>query len=210
MKNRQRKSLRLKHYDYSQCGAYFITVCTQNREHRFGAIVDRNMLLNDAGYMIEKWYFELENKFSGLQCDACIIMPNHVHFVVVMGEYADIGEFIETGGHAEMGGHVGPPLRDAAMFVGADLRVRPGSSVRPDSSVRTALPQVMQWFKTMTTNAYINGVKNLAWPAFDKKLWQRNYYEHIVRDEVSLHGIREYINSNPLNWQYDDLNDFAT
>jgi hypothetical protein len=64
---------------------------------------------------------------------------------------------------------------------------------------------VMDWFKTMTTNEYIRGVKNLGWPPFDRKLWQRNYYEHIIRDEQSYERIAEYIISNPAKWQDDKL-----
>jgi len=63
---------------------------------------------------------------------------------------------------------------------------------------------MIQWFKTMTTNEYISGVKKSRWPAFDGKLWQRNYYEHIIRDEKSLEKTREYIVGNPLNWDDDD------
>jgi REP element-mobilizing transposase RayT len=86
-----RRSIRLKNYDYSQEGAYFITICTQNRECLFGEIhldvgadlcVCPNMILNDAGKMIEKWYFELENKFLDFKCDESVIMPNHFHCII--------------------------------------------------------------------------------------------------------------------------------
>ena len=71
------RSIRLKGYDYSQAGAYFVTICTQNRECLFGEIVDKEMILNDPGRMVEKWYRELENKFADIVCDQCAIMPNH-------------------------------------------------------------------------------------------------------------------------------------
>ena len=77
-----RKSIRLKNYDYSQAGLYFVTICTQNRLHLFGEIVDDEMVLNDAGLMVEKWYYELENKFTDMKCREMIIMPNHFHCIV--------------------------------------------------------------------------------------------------------------------------------
>ena len=69
----------------------------------------------------------------------------------------------------------------------------------------SGLPTVIQWFKTMTTNMYIRGVKYHNWPPFNKKLWQRNYYEHIIRNEDDLRMIREYIHFNPLGWAEDEL-----
>ncbi|MGB9853103.1 MAG: transposase, partial [Candidatus Kapaibacteriota bacterium] len=66
------------------------------------------------------------------------------------------------------------------------------------------LHKIVQWFKTMTTNEYIRNVKNNGWEPFDKKLWQRNYYEHIIRNEKELNKIREYIINNPLNWTSDE------
>ncbi|PXF56977.1 MAG: hypothetical protein C4B58_11525 [Deltaproteobacteria bacterium] len=166
-----RRSIRLKGYDYSQTGAYFVTICTQNRECLFGKIVDKEMILNDPGRMVEKWYRELENKFADIVCDQCTIMPNHIHFV------------IQTG-------------------VGADLRVCPDTGEHIGSPLHT----VIQWFKTMTTNEYIRGVKQNGWSTFPGKLWQRNYYEHIVRNENELNRIREYIVNNPLQWELDREN----
>ena len=70
--------------------------------------------------------------------------------------------------------------------------------------IGSPLHKIVQWFKTMTTNDYINHVKNNNWKPFNKKLWQRNYYEHIIRNEIELNKIRQYIINNPLNWEKDD------
>jgi REP element-mobilizing transposase RayT len=67
----------------------------------------------------------------------------------------------------------------------------------------------MQWFKTMTTNEYIRCVKTHAWPLFDGRLWQRNYYEHVIRSEESLNRIRQYILDNPARWEFDRENPAA-
>ena len=174
-----RRSIRLRGYDYAQNGLYFVTVCTQGRLCLFGDVVDGVMKLNDAGLMIERWYFDLKNKFPDIQCGEFVCMPNHVHAIVVN--------------------------------VGADLCVRPDSPAQtgqthrsaPTGVVGTSLSRVVQWFKTMSTNEYIRGVKQHGWQPFTAKLWQRNYYEHIIRDEDSYLKIADYIQTNPQRWPED-------
>ncbi len=189
-----RRSIRLKGYNYAQAGAYFITICTQGRAHLFGDIVDGGMRLNDAGHMIERWYAELANKFSDIQCGEYIVMPNHFHGIIInvgadrcvcpdgAGACPD-----GTGGDIAKGAHVGAPLQGAFQQ-------------------NTTVPSVVQWFKTMTTNAYIRGVKQSGWLRFDKKLWQRNYWEHIIRNDNEHQRIAQYIRNNPTQWQQDPLN----
>ena len=175
-----RRSIRLRGYDYSQAGAYFVTICTQNHECLFGKIVDREMRLNVAGEMVERWYSELTNKFLDIECDEFVCMPNHVHFI--------------------------------AVNVGADRCVRPGSVPRQTRGehIGSPLHRVVQWFKTMSTNEYIRGVKQNGWRPFAAKLWQRNYWEHIVRNEQEMNRIQEYIQNNPAQWEMDKLNpDYA-
>ena len=77
-----RKSIRLKGYDYSQAGLYFITICCQNKVHLFGNVINKQMILNDAGKMIEKWFNELQNKFPDVKCHEMVVMPNHIHFII--------------------------------------------------------------------------------------------------------------------------------
>ena len=164
-----RKSPRLSGYDYSQEGAYFVTVCVQDRLYLFGKVVDGNMRLNPAGQMIGKWWKELERKFPSLKIDEYyVVMPNHFHGIVFIPEQS--APMIE-------GGHAGPPLQ-----------------------------KIVQWFKTMTTNEYIHGVKEHGWPQFQGSLWQRSFYDHVIRDEASLNRIREYISTNPLRWDLDREN----
>lgn len=201
-----RHSIRLKGYDYSKAGLYFITICCQNRACLFGHIIDGEMVLNDAGTMIEKWYYELATKFPEMKCDEMIIMPNHFH-CIVNNVGADprvcpdnnapsiqLGEPIILGEPIQLGEHVGSPQRVGSSNID-------GSSQR----VGSPIPRVVQWFKTMTTNEYIRGVKSFGWAPFDGKLWQRNYYEHIIRDEKSYHNIKQYIVNNPINWKNDKL-----
>ncbi len=214
MNHGNRKSIRLKGYDYSRAGFYFITICTQNHDNLFGKIVNspppvnhfeknqntpsgqpgqshkftptdlenhQKMQLNDAGWMIKKWYIELENKFPDIKCRDMIIMPNHFHCII---------ENITSQTH----------------------HTNSTKSVICSEHTDSSLYCVMQWFKTMTTNEYIRGVKKYAWKRFDKKMWQRNYWEHIVRNESELFHISQYIQNNPQNWKKDKLNgtDFTT
>lgn len=184
-----RKSIRLKGYDYSQAGLFFITICVQDRKCLFGEIVNGAMILNDAGQMVEKWYRELENKYPDKKCHEMVVMPNHFHCII-----------------------------ENVVTVWADLRVCPydtpnQSIITPTVSIDappvsgehkgSPLHRAVQWFKTMSTNEYIRGVKNLGWEPFNGKLWQRNYWEHIIRDEQSYQRISEYIINNPKNWNND-------
>jgi putative transposase len=160
----RRRSIRLKGYDYSRAGAYFLTICCQNRACLLGEIVDGEMRLNASGRMVWHWVKELARKFPDIEHDEFVCMPNHVHAILI--------------------------------HVGADLRVRPGTNLR----------KAVQWFKTMTTNGYIQGVRQSGWPAFSGRLWQRNYFERVIRDETELGRIRAYIAANPANWKEDAEN----
>ena len=163
-----RKSIRLKNYDYSSNGYYFVTICTQNREKLFGEIVGATLCgrPNNPDKLIVKWLLELENKFKGVKIDEYIVMPNHIHFTIK-----------RTGDHTGLtGDHTGSPLRD-----------------------------IIGWFKTMTTNEYIAGVKDGRFMPFKGRLWQRNYYEHIIRNYDDYINIADYIQNNPLKWEEDKL-----
>ena len=198
-----RRSIRLKGYDYSQAGLYFITICCQNHICRFGTIENGEMVLNDAGQMIEKWCAELTNKFPDIELDRYVIMPNHYHAIIVNnGCGAMVGADLRVcpdenmrvqGAHAGKGAHAGAPLPNAKTGEHDILGEHTGSP----------LHAVVQWFKTMTTNEYIRGVNNLGWQRFDKKLWQRNYWEHIIRNDKSYQRIADYIVNNPASWEND-------
>ena len=182
-----RRSIRLQGYDYSQAGAYFVTVCTQNRECLFGEIVNGEMLLNDAGKTIQSVWDEIPAHYPGIDIDASIVMPNHIHGIVVIVGAAPCG-------------------RPRPAPCG-----RPGLAHSQDGQARgpaptgLSLPDVVHRFKTMTTKRYADGVKRNGWSMFPGKLWQRNYWEHIVRNEPELNRIREYIHTNPAQWELDSL-----
>ena len=171
-----RKSIRLKNYDSSSNGYYFVTICTQNREKLFGEIVGATLCgrPNNPDKLIVKWLLELENKFKGVKIDEYIVMPNHIHFIIKRtGDHTG-----STGDHTgSTGAHTGSPL----------------------------LRDIIGWFKTMTTNEYIAGVKDGRFMPFKGRLWQRNYYEHIIRNYDDYINIADYIQNNPLKWEEDKL-----
>jgi len=174
------RSIRLKGYDYSQAGLYFITICTQNRLCLFGEIENGEMILNDPGIMIEHQWQELIYCFDNIKLHEFIVMPNHFHGII---------EFVRV------------PL------VGTQNVEQPPTMGQPQTGqpqgIAPTVGDVVGAFKSLSTNEYIRGVKNNGWSRFNKKLWQRNYYEHIIRDEKSCYQIWEYVQTNPLKWQDD-------
>jgi putative transposase len=219
----RRNSLRLKGYDYSQPGLYFLTICCQDRMPCFGYIIHSKMHLSDAGKMIEKWYFELENKFPHIKCHAMVVMPDHFHCMIEIitkgqtyvsahspnanhGDHGDHGDHANPGENANPGrGEHANPGRGEHANPGRGENANPGRGEHANPGrgehIGSPLPLVIQWFKTMTTNEYIRGVKTLNWVPFNKKLWQRNYHDIIVRDNHAFQTISTYILQNPRKWK---------
>ncbi|MEY8767281.1 transposase [Francisella philomiragia] len=193
---RNRKKLRLKNYDYSSDGAYFVTICVNNRECLFGDIVGDEMILNDAGLMLQNCYLELQNKFENMQCGEFVVMPNHFHCVIHLYNKINVGA------------NPCSCTNEGAAQKRADIESAPtNNTVGVESiSTRVSLPRIIQTFKRQTTIEYIDGVKTKNWQPFDKRLWQRNYYEHIIRNEQSYFEICQYIRDNPQKLIMDSLN----
>ena len=170
-----RRSLRLQGYDYMQAGAYFVTTCTQSRECLFGEIMDEEMRLNKAGQMVQSVWNELPQHYTGIVIDAFIVMPNHVHGIIVLG-------------------------------VGAGPSACPTPGQPQEITSTLSLAAVVHRFKSLTTARYRHGVSQNNWRSFPGRLWQRNYYEHIIRNEEELRSLRQYILDNPEQWALDQEN----
>ncbi len=165
MKLPERKKNRLKNYDYSQEGCYFVTLCTHNRQNLF--VLEQSRVGNDLcvvpslqNEIIHKWIKETENKFQNIKFEKYVIMPDHLHFIVNIKER-----------------HIGRSLRD-----------------------------IMQFFKTMTTNDYIKNIKNGNLKPFDKKIWQKSYYDHIIRNQDDYNEKWDYIENNPQKCDLTNIN----
>ncbi|MCI0595059.1 MAG: hypothetical protein L0Z48_00785 [candidate division Zixibacteria bacterium] len=178
-----RRSIRLKEYDYAQAGAYFVTVCTQGREDFFGEIKNGEMVLNGAGKMVQTAWDALPERFPEIELDEFMVMPNHVHGIIVMGG----APLVSTVG--------GAPGEDRT-----DAKNRAGTRPAP------TLGEIVGVFKSITTLEYVRAIKRCHWPPFPGRLWQRNYFEHIIRNEKTLAKIREYIVNNPQRWRFDREN----
>ncbi len=184
-----RRSIRLKGYDYSHSGAYFVTTCTQNRECLFGEVKNEKVKLNPVGEMIQEIWEGLPQYHLGFEMGEFVVMPNHIHGIIVLTENVGVG------------------LRAYPPIETAEPKQKAGQPQRVAPTI--TLSDIVHHFKSYTTARYRERVENADWPPFPGRLWQRNYYEHIIRSEKSLNKIREYITNNPIRWQFDRDNPVA-
>ncbi|NQU66398.1 MAG: transposase [Candidatus Marinimicrobia bacterium] len=168
-----RRSIRLKGYDYSQPGAYFVTMCTQNRKMLFGDVVGGEMNLNDYGKLVELEWFKTEKMRTNIRLDAFVVMPNHLHGIIVIDDCWGTEHRAPTVLHS-------PTIEQFGK------------------STSNSIPTIIRGFKSAVTTQ-INAMRHSP----GTKLWQRNYYEHIIRTERELQRIQQYIVENPLKWEND-------
>jgi putative transposase len=187
-----RRSIRLPGYDYSRAGAYFVTICIQNRLCLLGDIINEKIFLTDSGFMVASVWQELPNFYPNVQIDVFQIMPNHFHGIIVL-----------QGIHDQSSVGAGP-CACPNTFLGRPRGI--GQAQGPAPTKILSLPDVVHRFKTMTTKRYVDGVKQLGWAPFPGKFWQRNYYEHVIRNQKEMDEIREYITNNPKQWDLDQEN----
>ena len=173
---RNRQSLRLPCFDYSSPGFYFITICIKNREHLFGTISNGVMLSNAFGEVAEGIWTEIDQNYPQAKTGAFIVMPNHVHGIIEIKQ----------------------PLVGAIH----ELHLRNEESVLdPNQRRKMQIPLIVGRYKVQVSKQI-----NLLRKTPGASVWQRNYYEHIIRNEESLHCIREYIALNPSLWEKDRFN----
>jgi putative transposase len=175
----QRKQIRLKDYHYSSPGWYYLTICTQNRQCLLGEIINDRMVLNQTGKIVDRIIKQLSNRYQNINLDIYQIMPNHIHIIIHI-----------TNNNNNVGAGYSRP--------------------------KTTLGQIVAWFKYQSTKHInnINGLKNPTdngsenpTPTGERKftkIFQRNYYEHIIRNEEELNKVKQYIADNVVNWQEDE------
>lgn len=176
-----RRSIRLDGYDYAESGAYFVTICTQDHLCLFGEIVDGDMRANALGRIVQETWQDLPDHYPRVELDAFVVMPNHVHMIVILTQ---------------------DPHPVGAGFKPA-LAHGPGTT--PDVPKRYGLAEITRAFKTFSARQ-INKCRRVQ----GIPVWQRNYYEHIIRNERALNYIRRYIVENPQRWAQDRENPAAT
>ncbi len=171
---RNRRSIRLQGYDYRQSGAYFVTVCTQNRMCLFGDITDNKMVLNNAGQVARQCWNDIPCHFPHVELDACVIMPNHIHGIIVITD----------------------------VTVGANVRAKNLSPLQPKQRPRGTSKTI----GSMVRGFKIGVTKWMRQNMSVEHVWQRGFYEHIIRNEVELNRTRKYITENPERWAMDREN----
>ena len=158
-----RRSIRLPSYDYSRAGAYFVTLCIQGRECLLGEVVNDRVELSDMGHFVKEAWEGLAMQYSYVELDEYVVMPNHLHGVIVI------------------------------------------SSETPSVTERKSLGRVIGAFKTISTKQ-INSMRSIS----GQSIWQRSYYEHIIRNDGELNRVREYVMNNPMQWHLDTENPKAS
>jgi REP element-mobilizing transposase RayT len=194
-----RRSIRLKGYDYTQPGAYFVTICVQNHECMFGNVVNGEMMLNEWGIIVKTIWDGLPQKYTHIDINEYIIMPNHFHGIITVGARSARPATTTTTRPAIT-------TRPQTNTDGETGRADPAITTRPQTNTdgetgradpAPTMGQIVAYFKYQTT-------KLIDAPT---KLWQRNYFEHIIRDDAEYQRIADYIQNNPLNWQIDKFNE---
>lgn len=173
MTGKRRSKLRLEGYDYARGGVYFVTICTRERAPLFGEVILGEMVLNEAGRSVVKSWQELKDRFSRVDLDAFVVMPDHIHGVVVLRWHWETKTIC-----------------------------RPGVTRLPtqDMPIHQTLSAIVGAFKSITTVRYTRGVRYEGWRPFRKKLWQRGFFDRVFRDERALDNVRRYIANNPRSY----------
>ena len=220
-----RRSIRLKGYDYSQAGLYFITICCDNRMCLFGNVVNGEMELNDAGKIAYACWMEIPNHFPNAVLHEHIVMPNHVHGIVElvgakhfspdMPDMPDMPEMPNTSNASNTPNEYFPDNNRAKHF-SPDMPNTSNTSNTPNEyfpdnnrakgfsplrSPSKTIGSVVRGFKIGVTKWFRNTMADDFPP--QRQVWQRNYHEHIIRNEQSYQTISEYIINNPTKWADD-------
>lgn len=184
-----RKSIWLKTYDYSSSGYYFVTICVKDRECLFGEIKNAEMRLNNYGGIVRDTWLKLPDRYTNVTLGQFVVMPNHFHGIIaIMSD-------------------VGAPLAGALDSVEMDHRVsRIRKSTRAGTRPAPTLGQIMGAYKSITTNEIMTHFTARNRTSFADHIWQRGYYDRIIRNENELRNTREYVLDNPKQWHLDPEN----
>jgi putative transposase len=175
----RRRSIRLAHYDYSQAGAYFVTICTEHRKCAFGAVPDERMVCNSLGLLVGQCLLNIPMHFPNAALDEFVFMPNHIHAIIFLADNAPQYALGNSVFH-----HVG---------------AQHAAPARVPRVVSRSLSAIVRSFKSAVTKQ-----AHEKDPFTGGALWQRNYYEHVIRNERDLLEKRQYIANNPLKWVLDE------
>ena len=178
-KHPRHRAMRLHGYDYGQPGAYFVTICVQHRECLLGTITDGKMQLSEMGQFVIEYWERIPQHFPSVELDEYVIMPNHIHGIVAWGITEAISSYL----------------------VGArSPRPQENNKNHRSEVPSPSLGRIMAYFKYQSTKR-INQHRDRQ----GTRMWQRDYYDHIIRDDADLQRLRQYIQNNPMKWELDQL-----
>ena len=192
-----RRSIRLKNYDYASDGAYYVTIVALGRECLFGEIIDKEMYLSDYGKIIQKWWESIPIHFPNVELGAFVIMPNQIHGIIFIIEKRR-GEVLSP--------HNRTIQNNKQYFNNTEISPQGNESLNQGGETpplhRRTLGQIVAYFKYQSTKEMnnVDDVKTIT------RFWQRNYYEHIIRNEKELKQKTDYILDNPSRWDEDAEN----
>jgi REP element-mobilizing transposase RayT len=199
-----RRSIRMKGYDYSKAGLYFVTICVAGRGEAcprpniFGRIIDGEMVLNDFGKIANDEWVKLSGRFPHAFFDIFQIMPNHIHGIIELDTVGATLAVAQNDAVAQNEMNAENDAIDQNDNV-ADLTIRAGASPAP--TAKTTIGEIIGAYKSMVANKCLEIYKSHN--ELMGKLWQRNYYEHIIRNDISYQRIADYIINNPAKWESD-------
>jgi REP element-mobilizing transposase RayT len=179
-----RHSIRMKGYDYSLPGAYFVTLISFHTEYLFGEVKNGELLQSDIGGLIKDCWMGLPIFFEHIRLDEQVLMPNHLHGIIIIDTALGKGEAFSD---------IEP--------IEVEAESENASPLRPRGTQPGLLGAIIQNFKSVSTR-----MANKRYFEPGNKIWQRDYYERIIRNERELNAIRQYIRDNPLNWDLDSEN----
>jgi putative transposase len=185
----QALSDKLLGYDYSWTGTYFVTICTHKRECLLGQVEDGAMVLSEYGRIVEQCWCALPHHFPGVELDAFVVMPNHVHGIITITAFGR-GEALAKQYQTK-----------SPKWLANASPLQPPQSLRPHGTKSYSLGAMVQNFKSVSARRI-----NQARLTPGALVWQRNYYEHVVRNEDELNSIRQYVLGNPTLWEKDENN----
>jgi putative transposase len=205
-----RRSIRLRGFDYTRGNAFFVTICSYQKECLFGGISEDAMILNAQGQCVEKAWLETAEKRPGIQLDDFVVMPNHFHGIlwIIDEPYAH-----RRGTACRAPDACRAPNAYRASGIEKFTRLLGTARRAPTFDLKSerfgrpvpgSLPTIIRSFKSAAGKT-VNGSRGTP----GTPVWQRNYYEHIIRSEAELQKTREYIRFNPVNWQSDEENPLA-
>lgn len=173
-------SARLQNWDYGANGAYFITICTQNREHFFGEIVETQFIASELGILAEKYWLEIPKHFPYVELGNFVIMPNHVHGILIIDKNASVSESVET--------RLIASLHETTNKTG-------GFAGNKTPMLQDNISRIIRWYKGRCSFEMRKSHADFG--------WQSRFHDHIIRNEKSFETIQNYIENNPMNWNED-------